>query len=83
MDAQTAKEVLIVDANGNSRRLLRQIFALLGFSHVTCTNSTSQAITLLRDKCFHIVFCDESSSPAMPNPILQENLQITGKAASA
>jgi two-component system, chemotaxis family, chemotaxis protein CheY len=66
MDDLTAKEVLIVDASGHSRRLLRQIFALLGLPNVMCTNSTSDALAILRDKCFHVVFCDESTSPHSP-----------------
>lgn len=66
MDDLTTKDILIVDADGHSRRLLKQIFALLGFQRITCTNSTSDALALLRSKWFHIVFCDESASPHSP-----------------
>ncbi|HVW73071.1 MAG TPA: response regulator [Rhizomicrobium sp.] len=66
MNDLKAKEILIVDTSGHSRRLLKQIFTLLGFSQVTCASSTGDALELLRSKCFHIVFCDESVKPHSP-----------------
>lgn len=66
MDDLTGKEILIVDTSGHSRRLLRQIFTLLGFPNITCISSTSEALEILRDRFFHIVFCDESAGPRSP-----------------
>ena len=66
MDDLRDRDILILDAAGHSRNLLRQILLLLGFTRVTCASRTTDALAMLRDKFFHVVFCDENVVPHTP-----------------
>jgi len=66
MDDLREKDILILDSIGHSRNLLRQILLLLGFTRVICANRTTDALAILREKPFHLVFCDEDVRPHTP-----------------
>ncbi len=66
MDGLRDKDILILDSTGHSRNLLRQILLLLGFTRVSCAARTSDALAMLRDRPFRVVFCDEDVRPHTP-----------------
>ena len=66
LDDLRDKDILILDSTGHSRNLLRQILLLLGFTRVACASRTRDALAMLREKSFHVVFCDENVTPNSP-----------------
>ena len=66
MEELRDRDVLILDAAGHTRTLLRQILALLGVSRVATAGNSDEALALLREKAFDIIFCDENARPHSP-----------------
>lgn len=66
MEGLKELSVLIVDPAGSSKGLLRTLFTSLGIFRIEPLSKTDEALGLLREKFFDVIFCDEAAGPRHP-----------------
>ena len=57
---------IIIDEKGHAISLLRNLLIRLGVKRIAALHSTEDALRLMREETFDVVFCDEFSAPLNP-----------------
>lgn len=58
--------VLILDEKGHGRSLLRSLLLSLGLQRIVALTNTTEALAVLRDERFDLMFLDELAGPLNP-----------------
>ena len=57
---------IIIDEKGHASSLIRSLLVRLGVQRIAALHSTDDALKLMREETFDVVFCDEYSAPLNP-----------------
>jgi PleD family two-component response regulator len=57
---------IIIDEKGHASSLVRSLLLRLGVQRIAALHSTDDALKLMREETFDVVFCDEYSAPLNP-----------------